>query len=196
MKLIIGLGNPEQRYHGTRHNVGFMMLDAYATGHSLQFSGKTKFSAEIAEYVAEDEKVLLVKPTTYYNESGQSVRALVDFYNLDPRRDVLVIHDDMALPFSTIRTREKGSDAGNNGIKSLNSHIGPDYARVRIGIYNDLRERMDAADFVLAKFSQDENQQFPQIAEKVTDMINDFIADHFTSTSHTSNSEQQKSASE
>ncbi|MEP6710637.1 MAG: aminoacyl-tRNA hydrolase, partial [Candidatus Saccharibacteria bacterium] len=134
MKLIFAQGNPGDQYNTTRHNVGFAILDALAKKFEASFTSKPKFFADIAELNIEGEKILLVKPATFYNETGKSARALVDFYKLAPATDVLVVHDDLALPFGTLRTREKGSDAGNNGIKSLNAHLGPDYARLRIGI--------------------------------------------------------------
>src|SRR6266568_2679917 len=130
MKLILAQGNPGAEYAKTRHNVGFMALDVYAEKHDLEFQDKSKFHAQIAEMMPEDEKILFVKPTTFYNETGQAARALADFYKIAPT-DILVIHDDLALPFGTLRTREKGSDAGNNGIKSLNAHLGEKYTRIR-----------------------------------------------------------------
>lgn len=159
MKVIFAQGNPGNQYTKTRHNVGFRTLDTLAKSHLIDWSEKSKFSAKIAEYGVGDEKVLLVKPLTFYNDSGLSARKITDFYNLDVSKDILIIHDDLALPLGTIRTREKGSDAGNNGIKSLNQHIGSDYHRIRIGIWNELRERMDASDFVLGSFNKKESDK-------------------------------------
>lgn len=153
MKLIVGLGNPESRYDGTRHNTGFFVLDELAKKHGLKWQLKEKFKAHVTELPG--KTALLVKPTTYYNLVGESVRALADFYKIPPE-DILIIHDELALPFGTLRTREKGSDAGNNGIKSLNAHLGHTTKRLRIGIQNELTPHMDAADFVLAKFTPDE----------------------------------------
>jgi PTH1 family peptidyl-tRNA hydrolase len=186
MKIIFAQGNPGDQYAATRHNVGFMVLDTFAKEKEVTFSPKPKFSADIAEFGSGEEKVLLVKPTTFYNETGQSARALIDFYKLTPATEVLAIHDDLALPFGTLRTREKGSDAGNNGIKSLNAHIGHDYARLRIGIYNDLRERMDDADFVLSRFSKAETDTLQETIIPATHHhIARFLDNDFTSTSHT-----------
>src|SRR4051812_44656762 len=120
MKVIFAQGNPGNEYTTTRHNVGFFMLDRYARDNGGEFIKKAKFHADIAELSINSEKVLIVKPTTFYNDTGQSARLLIDFYKLDPSTDFLVIHDDLALPLGTVRTRDKGSDAGNNGIKSLN----------------------------------------------------------------------------
>ena len=176
MKLIFAQGNPGQQYIATRHNVGFMALDSFAESLSVPFSDKPKLKAQIAEGQVNGEKVLLAKPTTFYNETGQSARAIVDFYKFDPANDVLVIHDDIALPFGTLRVRDKGSDAGNNGIKSLNSHIGPDYWRLRIGIYSELRDRMHDADFVLGKFNSAEKKVLEAvILPHIKNVIDDFI---------------------
>ncbi|MCX6728746.1 MAG: aminoacyl-tRNA hydrolase [Candidatus Saccharibacteria bacterium] len=159
MKLIFAQGNPEPQYSGIRHNVGFIVLNSIADEHDVKWSEKLKFHAIITELNIDSEKVLLVKPTTFYNETGPALRKIVDFYKIDVENDLLVIHDDLALPFGTIRIRKQGSDAGNNGIKSINAHIDQNYTRIKIGIYNELRERMDDADFVLAKFNIDESQQ-------------------------------------
>lgn len=183
MKVIIGLGNPEERFRQTRHNVGFLTLSRYAETKGIAFQQRDKFKACIAEYTVAREKVLLVKPTTYYNLVGESAHAISDFYKLDSS-DVLVIHDDLALPFGTIRTREKGSDAGNNGIKSLNTHIGPDTARIRIGIANDLRLHIPDADFVLSKFTHDEQSLLVTLQPKIAELIDDFIRGQFVTTTH------------
>lgn len=184
MKLILAQGNPDNEYAKTRHNVGFMALDEFAAKNSTSFQPKSKFFSDIAELNVADEKILLVKPTTYYNETGRAARALADFYKIDPL-DILVIHDDKALPFGTLRTREKGSDAGNNGIKSLNSHLGEQYARIRIGIANDLSQRIPATDFVLGNFAADEMAKLKKdILPKVSELIGDFCQSNHTSTSH------------
>lgn len=184
MKLILAQGNPGNKYSDTRHNVGFAALDYFAAKNSLSFTDKSKLKAEIAELTIGDEKVLLIKPTTFYNETGQSARAIVDFYKINPAEDLLVIHDDIALPFMTLRVREKGSAAGNNGIKSLNAHLGPDYWRLRVGIYNDMRDRLHDADFVLGKFSASEQAQLKSYIFKIcADVIDDFIAGRLAPTS-------------
>lgn len=185
MKIIFAQGNPGLEYAGTRHNVGFMALDHFAGGREVGFKGSSKFMAEIAELTEDGEKILLVKPTTFYNETGRAARALVDFYKLNPAEDLLVIHDDLALPFGHVRTRLSGSDAGNNGIKSLNAALGQDYARIRIGIYNDLRDRINDADFVLSRFTKDEMEALNStITLKVSELIEAFMSGDFEVTSH------------
>ena len=184
MKIIFAQGNPGQTYAQTRHNIGFLVLDQLATSTGLKWSEKAKFKAQIAETAIAGEKVLLVKPTTFYNETGLSARALTDFYNIDISRDFLAVHDDLALPFGTIRNRRQGSDAGNNGIKSLNSHLGENYHRIRIGIHNDLRSRISDADFVLGRFSSEENLELEAIIGKTIELITSFVAGELIATTH------------
>lgn len=177
MKIIFAQGNPGAQYASTRHNLGFSMLDQLAHTWSLEFTKKAKFQADITETTHGNTPLLLVKPTTFYNDTGRCARLLVDFYKLDPARDFLVIHDDLALPFGVIRTRGQGSDAGNNGIKSLNAHLGSAYARIRVGIYNSRRDQIDDADFVLSHFSQEEKQALPELYSQVEQFIHQFIQD-------------------
>jgi PTH1 family peptidyl-tRNA hydrolase len=156
MKLIIGLGNPEPRYDGTRHNARVLAARPVCPAIAeLAFQPKAKFKASVAEFDAAGDKVIMAKPTTYYNLSGEAVRALADFYKV-PVGDILVVHDEIALPCGTIRTRRGGSDAGNNGVRSVTEHLGDGTARLRIGTHNDLREQIEDADFVLSKFTADE----------------------------------------
>lgn len=157
MKIILGLGNPGKEYVLTRHNIGFMVVQALAGAWDMRFEDKTKFKALVAQAEIDNEKILLVKPLTFYNNVGECARAILDFYKLTTT-DFLVVHDDMALPFGTLRTRFSGRDAGNNGVKSLNQHLGEDYARLRVGIWDELRENVDATDFVLGKFSADDEE--------------------------------------
>jgi PTH1 family peptidyl-tRNA hydrolase len=185
MKIIFAQGNPGAQYANTRHNIGFLIVDSLAKQHRAEFLKKPKFHADIAEVSIAGEKVLLVKPATFYNETGQAARMLIDFHKLDASVDFLVIHDDLALPLGTIRIREKGRDAGNNGIKSLNAHLGSNYTRVRIGIYNELRDRIHDADFVLSNFTKDEATILSDsITPKVTDLVNAFCAGNIEKTSH------------
>jgi PTH1 family peptidyl-tRNA hydrolase len=182
MKVIFAQGNPGSQYAKTRHNVGFIFANLIAKEWGVSFVKKPKFQADIAEISINGEKILIVKPTTYYNETGQSARLLVDFYKLDPTKDFVVVHDDLSLPLGTIRTREQGRDAGNNGIKSLNAHIGIQHKRIRIGIYNDLRDRVHDADFVLGVFNSTEAKVLLQVFERVEYFVATFIADRFEST--------------
>lgn len=180
-KLIVGLGNPGDEYTGTRHNLGFTLLNAFADVHNLNWQFKTKFNAAVAEYSTPSEKIYLVKPQTYYNNSGETVRALRDFYKIE-NIDILVIHDELALPFGTIRTREQGSDAGNNGVKSITNHIGKDFARIRVGIWHEVRDNMSDANYVLGKFNKAEAEKLPLIREEVNKIIQEFIQNKITTT--------------
>jgi peptidyl-tRNA hydrolase, PTH1 family len=183
-KLIVGLGNYGGEYAGSRHNTGFAMLNGLAQSHGAQFQEKSKFKGYVAEFEADGEKILLLKPMTFYNLSGEAVRAVCDFYKI-ANDDVLVVHDELALPFGTIRARTGGSDAGNNGIKSVHQHIGDQFARVRIGVANELRERMDDADFVLSKFSQEEVEKLKkELTPRVGELVDKFIAGDFPHDTH------------
>lgn len=189
MKIIFAQGNPGAQYERTRHNVGFLTLDAFAKKEGAQWRVQTKYNAAIAELTLAGEKVLLVKPLSFYNETGLVARSLVDFYKVAPSTDFLVIHDELALPFGTIRIREKGSDAGNNGIKSLNAHLGQDYMRIRVGVWNELRDRMDDANFVLSTFSKSEANAleatiFPALFLRIEEFIRGTLV--ITSQKHTS----------
>lgn len=175
MKLVVGLGNPGAEYEKTRHNTGFMMLDRLTEMWGVSFADKPKFHGDIALADVSGEKIVLLKSNTYYNETGRSVRAVMDFYKLT-LADVLVVHDDLALPFGTVRTRIGGSDAGNNGIKSITSHIGAAYARVRVGTWSELREKTDAVDFVLTRFSRAEQEKLDDIAAVVDSFARSFAA--------------------
>ena len=183
MKLIIGLGNPEEKFTHTRHNVGFRVLDDFAKEQGASFKLEKKFKAEVAELSSDGEKVILAKPMTYYNLSGEAARAICDFYKIEPH-DALVIHDELALPFGTIRSRLGGSDAGNNGVKSINTHLGPDTARIRVGIWNDLRDRIDDANFVLSRFTAEESAALDEKTQKITSLIDAFIQGQFEPTTH------------
>ena len=184
MKLILAQGNPGPEYTSSRHNVGFMVLDALREHlRAPDFQQKTKFQAQVSEHSHDGEKVILAKPTTFYNLTGQSARALCDFYKIAPQ-DVLVIHDELALDFGTLRVRLGGSDAGNKGIRSLNAHIGPNFWRIRVGIHNELAGRMDASDFVLSTFgSQEKTALVAAVMQDVIALSEAFIDGQLESTS-------------
>lgn len=185
MKIIFAQGNPGSKYDKTRHNIGFYLIDRFAEKQSASWQEKSKFNAMIAELNIDDEKILLIKPNTFYNDTGLCIRKLIDFYTLDTTQDLLVIHDDLSLPISTIRVREKGSDAGNNGIKSISQHIGEDYHRLRVGIWNELRDQMDDASFVLSRMNKEEHDNLEQkIYPLVEEKIKNFISGNIDITSH------------
>lgn len=183
MKVVVGLGNPGSEYQHTRHNLGFMVLDAFADAHNIAWQPKDKFRAKVAESVIDGQKVILIKPATFYNDSGVAAQAITAFYKINPA-DILVIHDELALPFGAIRTRLGGSDAGNNGIKSIIAAVGDGFARIRIGIANDHSARQDAADFVLSRLSATEAEQLPAIKKHATQYVDAFLDGSFDHTTH------------
>lgn len=151
MKCIVGLGNVGQEYEKTRHNVGFMAVDAFATQEDLNWAIKSKLHADIAQ----GDGLLLVKPTTLMNRSGNAVQAIKQFYKIE-NNDILVICDDIDRNFGELRIRQGGGDGGHKGLKDLIAHIGEDFWRLRIGVANEHRQLNDAADFVLSNFTKDE----------------------------------------
>lgn len=184
MKLIFTQGNPGAQYSKTRHNIGFILADSIAGQYSASFKLASKFFAEIAEFSVGGEKVLIAKPTTFYNETGQSLNAIKQFYKLE-ESDILIIHDELALPFGTLRSRIGGADAGNNGIKSINNHGGSQTARLRVGVGSNQRQIMGDVDFVLGRFSSEEHDTLTStIIPKSLEIVNEFIANNHTVTSH------------
>ena len=155
MRLIVGLGNPGSRYAMTRHNVGFMAADAIAA--RFRFAAfRPKFQGTLAEGAIGDEKVLLLKPETYMNASGDSVGAAARFYKIDVS-EIAVIHDDIDLAEGKLRVKRGGGAGGHNGLRSIDDALGPDYWRVRIGIgHPGMRELVEA--YVLQNFSGEERQ--------------------------------------
>ncbi|MBI1914835.1 MAG: aminoacyl-tRNA hydrolase [Planctomycetes bacterium] len=153
LKVIVGLGNPGRQYHGTRHNVGYAVVDLLAESpHAGRF--QERFQAQIAALVEEDLKILLVKPETYMNLSGRSVRQVLDFYQL-PVEDLLVVCDDINLPLGKLRARTRGTHGGHNGLRDIHSHLGTiEYARLRLGVGAPPEE--EAVDYVLGRFRSSE----------------------------------------
>lgn len=160
MRLIVGFGNPGNEYNFTRHNFGFLALDFYAKTHNLTWESHPKFNAI---YLKTDD-LIFIKPQTYYNDSGSSVRAFANFYKIEPK-DILVVCDDFNIPFGTIRHREKGSAGGNNGLKSVIANLGTqDFPRLRLGTGNDkLRTKLGDMNFVLSKFTPEEKAKLGEI---------------------------------
>lgn len=155
--MIVGLGNIGKEYDKTRHNTGFMVIDELAKKHDIN-NFKVQSDALIADFRVNGEKVLLVKPTTYMNDSGRAVRPLMDYYDVD-LNDMIVAYDDMDMPVGKIRLRQKGSAGGHNGIKSIIAHVGTQsFNRVRIGIDHPTKESV--VDYVLGKFRKEQITDF------------------------------------
>lgn len=167
MFVIVGLGNPEKKYEGTRHNIGFSVIDALADKYNISIKDK-KHKALCGTGVIEGVKVMLVKPLTYMNLSGDSVADVMNFYKLDPEEDMLVVYDDISLAPGNIRVRKKGSAGGHNGIKSIIARCGTqNFMRVKVGV-GEKPEGWDLADHVLGHFSDEDSRL---VREAVDDAI-------------------------
>ena len=160
MILIAGLGNPGKEYENTRHNAGFLVLDTLAQKLGADLSER-KHRALCGKAVIGGQKVILLKPQTYMNSSGESIRAAADYYKVPPE-DILVVYDDISLAPGQLRIRAKGSAGGHNGMKNIIAHLGTqEYPRVRVGI-GDKPRGMDLADYVLSRFSKGEQEKMEQ----------------------------------
>ncbi len=173
MFIIIGLGNPTKQYNGTRHNVGFDVIDMLGDKYNINVDGR-KNKAFVGKGFIEGQKVLLVKPQTYMNLSGESVRGLVDFYKVDETSEILVIYDDVSLDVGQLRIRKKGSAGGHNGIKSIIQHLGTqEFLRIKVGV-GEKPKGYDLADYVLGHFNKTEKEQMDQGYKRV-DMAIQYI---------------------
>jgi peptidyl-tRNA hydrolase, PTH1 family len=171
--LIVGLGNPGREYAGNRHNIGFQIADRAAAAQQLAFR-KVQFQALIATGRLRDRRVVIAKPQTYMNDSGRAVSALLNFYKI-PRDRLLVIFDDLDLPFGTIRLRSDGGAGGHNGMRSIIAQLGDaDFSRLRVGLGRP-PGRIDPAAFVLQDFSRDEALELPGIIERAAQAIETFV---------------------
>ncbi len=167
MYMIIGLGNPGKEYVNTRHNAGFMAIDRLARLSDTDVTG-VKYKALIGKGVFEGNKILLVKPQTYMNASGESVRPLVDYYKPDK---IIVLYDDITLDVGGLRVRKEGSAGGHNGMKSLIAHLGTtEFERVRIGI-GEKPAKMDLADWVLGHFSKEDVDNLDKALDDVVEAV-------------------------
>lgn len=177
MYIIAGLGNPGKEYAGSRHNVGFMTLDELADRYNIDVREKAH-KALIGKGMIEGNKVILVKPQTYMNLSGESIRSVMDYYKTEPS-EFIVIYDDISLEPGQIRIRKKGSAGGHNGIKNIIAHLGTqEFPRIRIGV-GEKPARMDLADYVLGHFSKEEKERMEQAfkdgAAAAVAMMNDGV---------------------
>ena len=155
MIIIAGLGNPTKEYEGTRHNVGFQVIDKIAEKYNIAVDAK-KGRAYVGKGIIEGQKVLLVKPQTYMNLSGESIRELVGYFKVDPKEELLVIYDDISLNPGQIRIRKKGSAGGHNGIKNIIANLGSSvFPRIKVGV-GEKPKGYDLADYVLGKFSKED----------------------------------------
>ena len=178
MYIIVGLGNPTSKYEGTRHNVGFDAIDELASRMGVTADTK-KHKGECATGMIGSEKVLLLKPQTFMNLSGESVRAAVDFYKIDPKEELIVLCDDISLDVGKIRVRAKGSAGGHNGLKSIISHLGTDqFKRVKIGVGD--KGKMDLADYVLGRFPKEDRVKVDEAIENAASAASVIILEDIT----------------
>lgn len=176
MYIIAGLGNPDGKYRNTRHNIGFEVIDSIAEKNDIVI-GEKKHKAVIGKGFVAGEKVVLVKPLTYMNLSGESIRSVIDFYKADEKRELIVISDDVNLEPGQFRIRKRGSDGGHNGLKNIILHLGHDeFIRVRMGV-GEKPPKMDLADYVLGHFLPEEREVMFESIRRATLAVETIIAE-------------------
>ena len=173
--LIVGLGNVGKEYDLTRHNVGFNCVNAFSETHEFEpWIVKKDLKAQLTHKVLGDTKVILVKPTTMMNLSGEAVQAVSHFYKVEFGQ-IVVVHDEIDIPFGQIRMRVGGGTAGHNGIKSVAKQIGDEFGRVRIGIQQDDNTHADMADYVLGKFTKQEQSQLSNLYRETNSILTEYV---------------------
>ena len=176
MYLIVGLGNPGMKYDATKHNMGFKVIDELVETYGIPSSG-TSLKGMYGKGMIGSEKVILIKPMTYMNNSGECVRAFVDYYKADPEEEVIIIYDDITLEPGSIRIRKKGSAGGHNGIKSIIAHLGTEkFKRIRVGVGEKPKD-WDLADFVLSPFEPEEKDAVREGIEKAAKAVEVMLTD-------------------
>lgn len=176
MYIIAGLGNPGSKYEKTRHNVGFQVIDRLAAKYHIDMNMK-KHKAVCGTGVIEGMKVLLVKPQTYMNLSGESIREVTDFYKIDPEEEFLVVYDDVSLHPGQLRIRKKGSAGGHNGIKNIIQHLGTQvFPRIKVGV-GEKPDGYDLADYVLGHFSKEEEKEMQDAYERAAQAAVEILTD-------------------
>ena len=172
MKLIVGLGNPGREYENTRHNVGFKTIDKYASILGVSIT-KSKFNGLYVETMTQNEKIILLKPQSYINLSGEVIRKFVDFYKISVD-DILIIHDDLDLAIGTFKLKKKGSSGGHNGLKNIELHLGTQmYKRIKIGISNN--KSIDTKDYVLGRMSREDENKLDAVIDTVMAILDDYF---------------------
>lgn len=174
-QVIVGLGNPGKQYRLTRHNIGYLVAEAFGNDKKWAFKEDKRFGAYVAKGIEEGRTFHILMPTTYMNESGRAVRAYLDYYKLTAK-DVTVVADDTALPFGRVRVRAVGGSGGHNGLKSLEAHIGSQYVRIRMGIDKN-PPFIPLADYVLSSFNQEEFAKLPGFIEHGVAIIKRLLTD-------------------
>ena len=176
MYIIAGLGNPTAQYEGTRHNAGFDVIDALADKYNISVDVRQS-RAYIGKGIIEGQKVILVKPQTYMNLSGESIRGIIDYYKIDEEEELIVIYDDISLDVGQIRIRKKGSAGGHNGMKNIIQHLGHNvFPRVKVGV-GEKPKQFDLADYVLSHFSKEEREQMQEGYKKAIQAVEMILRD-------------------
>ena len=175
MYLIAGLGNPSRTYEGTRHNIGFTMIDAIGNKFGIDVTTK-KHKALVGRGMIDGMRVILAKPQTYMNLSGESIREITDFYKIEPE-NIIIIYDDISLDVGQLRIRKKGSAGGHNGVKNIIAHLGTqEFPRIQVGIGNK-PEGWDLADYVLSKYTKAEQEALEEASEGVIGAVKLMLMD-------------------
>ena len=170
MYVVVGLGNPGKEYKGTRHNVGFMVVDKFADRHNIRLNRRRHKAIEGKGNV-DGENVILVKPQTYMNLSGESVRKVIDYYKIDEKSELIIISDDISLDVGMIRIRKKGSAGGHNGLKNIILHLGHDeFQRIRLGV-GEKSSGQDLIDHVLGHFDKEDTELIEESVSKAVEAI-------------------------
>ncbi|MDP6479315.1 MAG: aminoacyl-tRNA hydrolase [Phycisphaerales bacterium] len=194
MRLVVGIGNPGTEFDCTRHNVGFEAIDRLARRIAPGEIARSKFQGAMLESTLTDDKVLLLKPTTFVNRSGQAVSEAIRFYKLAPEEDLLVLVDDTALPCGRIRVRESGGTGGHNGLQDITSHLGTDrWARVRIGI--DGPGTIPLSSYVLGRFRPDQQDEAERGIEQAVEAADCWIHRGVTAAMNAFNADREPNGS-
>ncbi|MCM1121983.1 MAG: aminoacyl-tRNA hydrolase [Eubacterium sp.] len=197
MYIIAGLGNPDRQYQNTRHNIGFDVIDVIASKNNITV-GERKHKALLGKGIVGGQKTVLVKPQTYMNLSGESIREVIDFYKIDEKRELIVISDDVSLDIGQIRIRKKGSAGGHNGLKNIILHLGHDeFQRIKMGV-GEKPAGYDLVDYVLGHFTKEEREIMDESVRRAADAVEVMIAEGadaamnlYNSAKRTSKSSQQ-----
>lgn len=174
--LLVGLGNPGTEYDGTRHNIGFACLDAFVAAQTDMhpWVEKKDLKCLLSSGQLGETRVIAIKPTTFMNLSGEAVQATAHFYKIDPAH-IIAVYDELDIPFGQLRMRMGGGSAGHNGVKSIVQHMGEQFGRLRVGIGPKLPEQMGSADFVLAKFSSEQQAQLKNLTQETNAILTECV---------------------
>ena len=185
MRLVIGLGNIGDKYCFTRHNAGFMVVDKWAFANGLSFKEDKKLKCLMTKFKFNDEDIIIIKPTTFMNLSGEAVIAVANYFKIDVK-DILVIFDDIALPLGTLRFKGNGSDGGHNGIKSIIKHLGTsDFARLKVGI--GPQPPIPSEVYVLQNFPKEQSDDLKQIIKKTVEGVEYYLTNGLEKTQNNFN---------